>query len=94
MTADDWPRRISLFTLGLTFAGCGGFAAWLAYALLTMKMNPELAGPAYWREVGNRAANNPAVVAVIGSGCVAVVAGVVLIARSFVRRPPTPGGPP
>lgn len=94
MKAEDVDRRIANLVAGASLSAMCGFITWMGCAGLTMMMNPELVGADYWREVRNRAGNNPVVVGVIGCGCIGVVAGVVLMVRSLVRRPHNPGGTP
>lgn len=94
MNDEDVYRRIASFLLGAVFAPLCGLIACIGWVLLTMKMNPDLAGPDYWREVSDRAANNLPIVAVIAAAGVGVVSGVVLMVRAVVYRSPSPGGPP
>lgn len=88
----DW--RFANFIAGASLSAMCGFITWIGCAGLTMMMNPELVGADYWREVRNRAGNNPVVVGVIACGCIGVVAGVVLMVRSLVRKPHSSGGTP
>jgi hypothetical protein len=90
----DALRRAASFLIGAGVAVLCGSIAWFGFALLTMKMAPELEGADYWRAVGQRAVSNPLLVGLIACFGIGVAAGMALMVRALILRPFSPGGPP
>lgn len=88
MADETVGRRIGHFSIGLAAAAFCGFVAWLAFALMTMMVDPTLAGDAYWNAVRQRMTANPGLSALFVSACVGVLLGAVLMGRAGLATRP------
>jgi hypothetical protein len=82
----DTGHRMGSFVVGLAITMCSAFSTWFVFLLLTMKMNPALAGNDYWVEVRERAVSNLPITVLLGMCCFGVLVGLVTMGRAAVRR--------
>ena len=80
-----WPKLISALSVGSAVATVCGVFAWLSFSALTMMMNPDLAGEAYWSTVRSRAASDPVTASAAALFGIGSAAGVALMVAGLVR---------